>query len=112
MAVKGSARLQAKIRAIPSVCRRAGDAAAMETARAVCGAAAILAPVDTGRLRRSIRAEAVPGGAAAVADCPYAAAVELGGASCPPRPFMSPAARDSQAAFAARAADACGGENT
>jgi len=46
------------------------------------------APVDTGRLRDSIRAESEGLTARVIADCPYAAAVEFGTKSAPPQPFM------------------------
>ena len=46
------------------------------------------APVDTGRLRDSIRAEADGLSARVIADCEYAAAVEFGTGRTPPQPFM------------------------
>ena len=53
-----------------------------------CEVAKARAPVDTGRLRESIRAEAEGLTARVVADCPYAAAVELGTSRSAPQPFM------------------------
>lgn len=46
------------------------------------------APVDTGRLRDSIRAESDGLTARMATDCPYAAAVEFGTSKHSPRPFM------------------------
>ncbi len=53
------------------------------------------APVDTGNLRGSIRAERSDGGARVSASCEYAAAVELGSARSPAQPFLRPAAQDA-----------------
>lgn len=54
------------------------------------------APVKSGRLRESIGSEAQADGAGAsgalYAGTPYAALVELGGASAPAQPFLYPAA--------------------
>lgn len=60
----------------------------LAAAQARCEAAKSRAPVDTGRLRGSIRMEAEGLTARVIADCPYAAAVELGTAKRPPQPFM------------------------
>ena len=49
------------------------------------------APVQTGRLKNSISMRRSGTTALITADCPYAAAVELGSASRPPQPFMMPA---------------------
>lgn len=51
-------------------------------------AAQARAPVDTGRLRDSIRVDAEGSAARVVTDCEYAAAVELGTSKRAPRPFM------------------------
>lgn len=56
-----------------------------EGARARC-------PVDSGRLRASIHVD----GGTVIADCPYAAAVELGTGRTPPKPFMTPAMWDAR----------------
>ena len=57
-------------------------------AQAEAEAARSRAPVDTGRLKNSIRAEADGLTARVVADCEYAAAVEFGTSRTPPKPFM------------------------
>ena len=57
-------------------------------AQAHAEAARSRAPVDTGRLRNSIRAEADGLTARVVADCEYAAAVEFGTRRTAPQPFM------------------------
>lgn len=46
------------------------------------------APVDTGRLRDSIRVEAEGSVARVIADCEYAGAVEFGTSRNAPQPFM------------------------
>lgn len=46
------------------------------------------APVDTGKLRDSIRMEHEGLNARIIADCDYAAAVEFGTSRTPPQPFM------------------------
>lgn len=51
-------------------------------------AAKARAPVDTGRLRDSIRVEVEGSAARVIADCPYAAAVEFGTPTRSPQPFM------------------------
>ena len=53
-----------------------------------CAAAKARAPVDTGRLRNSIRAESDGLTARVIADCEYAAAVEFGTGRAAPQPFM------------------------
>lgn len=53
-----------------------------------CAAAKERAPVDTGRLRGSIRAEAEGLNARVLTDCEYAAAVEFGTSERAPQPFM------------------------
>ena len=57
-------------------------------AQARCENAKARVPVDTGRLRESIRVEADGLTARVVADCEYAAAVEFGTSRRSPRPFM------------------------
>lgn len=53
-----------------------------------CAAAKARAPVDTGRLRDSIRTESDGLTARVVTDCEYAFAVEFGTARSAPQPFM------------------------
>lgn len=53
-----------------------------------CAAAKARAPVDTGRLRDSIRAEADGLSAKVITDCEYASAVEFGTSRRAPQPFM------------------------
>jgi HK97 gp10 family phage protein len=67
---------------------RAAEAAIEESARAACEQARALAPVDTGRLRDSIRAEADGLSAKVITDCEYASAVEFGTSRRAPQPFM------------------------
>jgi len=59
-----------------------------EAAEEHCAAAKDRAPVDTGRLRASIRAEAKGLSARVLTDCEYAAAVEFGTSRAAPQPFM------------------------
>lgn len=60
----------------------------LAAAQEKCEAARFRAPVDTGRLRNSIRAEADGLIARVIADCEYAAAVEFGTNRAAPHPFM------------------------
>lgn len=60
------------------------EAAAQER----CEQAKARAPVKTGALRKSIAVRAGVLTAAVGTDCPYAAAVEFGGKSRAPQPFM------------------------
>ena len=53
-----------------------------------CAAAKSRAPVETGRLRDSIRAQCDGLSARVTTDCEYAAAVEFGTSKHPPQPFM------------------------
>ena len=91
-------RLEALRRSLEEAARRGvaglAEAAAEEAARR--------APVDTGRLRASIRARADGLSAAVTADCPYAAAVELGTSRRPPQPYLVPAAESVREAAAER----------
>ena len=70
---------------------RIGELAAGRVAAAAqerCRAAKARAPVDTGRLRDSIRAEADGLTARVITDCEYAASVEFGTSRSAPQPFM------------------------
>ena len=69
---------------VQELTRQRVAAAAQERAEA----ARSRAPVDTGRLRDSIRAESDGLTARVIADCEYAAKVEFGTSKNPPRPFM------------------------
>ena len=53
-----------------------------------CEDAMARAPVETGRLRNSLRVELDGLTARVVTDCPYAAAVEFGTSKRAPQPFM------------------------
>lgn len=68
-------------------------------AGAACAEARELAPVDTGRLRESIRYAAAGESASVTTDCPYAAAVEFGTSKAAAQPFMAPAAAGQRAEF-------------
>ena len=83
--------LRRRLETLPGICRAAANEAARLSALEARDAAQALAPVHTGKLRRSIEAE----GASVVCRCDYGAAVELGSAERPARPFMEPAARNS-----------------
>lgn len=56
-------------------------------------------PVRTGHLRDSIQATPVPGGFEVGPTKFYAALVEFGTATVPPRPYMMPAAEAAQTEF-------------
>ena len=60
----------------------------LAAAQEKCESAKARAPVDTGRLRSSIRVESEELTARVIADCEYAAAVELGTSRTAPQPFM------------------------
>lgn len=59
------------------------DAATIGAAHAV-----LVCPVDTGRLRASIRAQAIPGGAVMGSDVPYAGFQEFGTRKIAPRRYI------------------------
>ena len=99
-----------RVKALGEALARTGAAAALETARAACAQAQSLAPVDTGRLRGSIRVRAEKDAAAVATDCSYAAAVELGTSACAARPFLKPAADGQRTAFVRAARMAWGGD--
>ena len=85
-------RAQDRLRRIgPMLAESAAEAALSAAERARLDAAG-RAPVKTGRLRASLAVRRIEGGAAVTADCPYAAAVELGTSKTPPQPFLAPAA--------------------
>jgi len=69
------------------------------TAAAACAGAKSLAPVDTGRLRDSIRYEAAEERASVTCGCSYAAAVEFGTSEAAAQAFMVPAASGQRAGF-------------
>ena len=88
--------LEAAIRrlsALPGQLEAASLSAAQQSAIEAARTAKALVPVETGALRASIAAEALPGGAAVRADQPYAGAVEMGHGRAVPRPYLLPAAR-------------------
>lgn len=91
----GAARLRRLRGELPG----AAEAAAMDAAERARTLAVAAAPVDTGRLRGSIVVKQIGNGAAVAAECPYAAAVELGSARACAQPFMMPALEDTREAF-------------
>ena len=91
----GAARLMRMRRALPGE----AEAAAMDAAERARALAVAAAPVDTGRLRGSIVVKRMENGAAAAAECPYAAAVEFGSARAGAQPFMSPALEGARKAL-------------
>ena len=70
-----------------------------ETAEAARDDARAFAPVDSGRLRDSIRAERHGLKAAVFTDCGYAAAVEFGTMAAPAQAFLRPAASVARERF-------------
>ena len=91
----GAARLMRMRRALPV----AMEAAAMDAAERARALAVAAAPVYTGRLRGSIVVKQMENGAAAAAECPYAAAVEFGSSRACAQPFMSPALEGARDVF-------------
>lgn len=117
--VEISPGLQAKLRAIAAAFGGdVGNVALMAGAQIVVNSAREKAPVLTGTLRRSIRAEAVTGGVVVGTELPYARRIEFGfnGADSrgrtyhqQPRPYLRPALDENKdrvmAAVAAAAKD-------
>lgn len=101
--MNGAARLRAKIARMGTGCRAAAEQAVQQAAEAARDAAAANAPVETGRLRGSIRASVSGLTAEVSAGCEYAAAVELGSRKHPAQPYLLPAAQESN--FAELAAE-------
>ena len=93
--ITGAARLKRLRRALPG----AAEAAAMDAAERARALAVAAAPVDTGRLRGSIVVKRTENGAAAAAECPYAAAVEFGSVRAGAQPFMMPALEGARETF-------------
>jgi HK97 gp10 family phage protein len=83
-------------------------AAVQETATEVAGTAKELAPVDTGRLRSSIRQQLLNFGLSAEVstDVEYAAFVEFGTARRAATPFLFPASESEQPRYVARLREA------
>ena len=74
--------------------------AAMVAAERCAETARSLVPVDSGELRESIRAGRQGKGAAVIAAAPHAAMVEYGTSRMAPQPYLVPAARQEEEAFA------------
>lgn len=81
---------------------RRAKAASLETAEAVAVEARKLAPVDMGRLRSSIQAQATDTGAEVVVGVEYGQFVELGTSNQPPQPFLIPAVEAERQPFEKR----------
>lgn len=99
-------RFAERLRSAQRRLKSAGAQACVASARQGARLARETAPVDSGRLRASISAREQGGGAAVIADAPYAAAVEFGTSRSPAQPFLLPMARRMQADFAKEAAKA------
>lgn len=97
-------RANARLFRLLNALEAAGGDSAMEAAKRARISAMAQVPVRTGRLRGSLDAEKMDGGARLSAKCDYAAAVELGSSKASPRPFLSPAAHAQRSFFAGDAA--------
>ena len=86
--MKNLARLSGRIDTLGRKLHAGAARAVERAAREVRDDARSFVPVETGRLRGSIRAEAEGLTARVVADCEYAAAVEFGTGRTAPQPFM------------------------
>lgn len=85
----GAAELHAALRGIAA---HLDDLpAAQDAAELVRADAAARAPIRTGRLRSSIRAQVAPGGATVGTSVPYGAPVHYGTSRMPGRPFLTDA---------------------
>ena len=93
--MKGLSGVLSRLSALPGKAERAALDAALDAARAGALLARGMAPVKTGALRASISASPREQGAEISSDCPYAAAVELGGRYQAARPFLLPGAAGS-----------------
>ena len=100
----GMKSVRAKVRGLERALERGAQSAVKEAACVACEEAVRRAPVKTGRLKRSIEVRAEGTEAAVVADCPYAAAVELGSPRRGPHPFLLPAAQSARSDFLRAAA--------
>ena len=92
-------RLNARIGALEKRLHAGAARAVENAARTVRDDVRSYAPVETGRLRDSIRAEAAGESAKVTTDCPYAACVEFGTSDAAPQPFMTPAAGGCRTEF-------------
>ncbi len=81
-------RALARLQALGQAIKARAAAETLSAARQAADGARARAPVDTGRLRSSLRAEQDGMNARMLTDCPYARAVEFGTAHTPPQPFM------------------------
>lgn len=114
--VEISPGLQAKLSAIAAAFGGdAGNVALMAGAQIVVNSAREKAPVLTGTLRRSIRAEAVTGGVVVGTELPYARRIEFGFNGTDsrgrtyhqaPRPYPRPALDENKARVMAAVAEA------
>ena len=70
--VEGWPALTRAMAMVPAACERAGERAALDAARALAASTVPTLPVRTGRLRASVAAGPVEGGAAVTISAPYA----------------------------------------
>lgn len=100
--VEGKDRLIRRIRSIAAGMKRGGDSGASESAERIKDRARALAPVDTGKLRDSIKVEKVATGKYEVGpgdEVDYALFVELGTSRTRAQPYMRPAIEAERAQF-------------
>ena len=97
--MKNLARLSGRIDTLGRKLHVGAARAVERAAREVRDDARSFAPVETGRLRGSIRAEAEGETARVTTACPYAAAVEFGTSDAAAQPFLQPAAAGRKADF-------------
>lgn len=105
--IEGRGRVRRRIRELSAGMRTGGQTAAAETAEAIRQRAKNLAPVDTGKLRDSIRTDKVgpdqyevgPGD-----EVEYAMYVEYGTSRTPAQPYMRPAVEAERRQFTRRVA--------
>lgn len=102
--MKGLESALGRINNLPARCRSALENVIRDATHETRDRAKGLAPVRTGALRASIRDHASDLEGRVETDCPYGAAVELGGLYTPAHPFLMPAARQSNYHERAKAA--------
>lgn len=101
-------RVKRRVQRLNEAVQSAAERTAQETALAAETEAKMLAPVQTGRLRESIRKTGEGLQAQVETQCEYAQIVEMGSSSHAPQPFLAPTMKTQRAEWMNRARRALG----
>lgn len=101
-------RIKRRVQRLNEAVQSAAERTVQETAVAAEAEAKMLAPVQTGRLRASIRKKGEGLQAQVETQCEYAQIVEMGSSSHAPQPFLAPTMKTQRAEWMNRARRALG----